>query len=84
MEDIKNMMDYNNYGGGVMLGVKKIIVKGHGSSKPNAIKNKVSVSIFITSNINYILVYDEILIFSINKKLFNPFLFLKFQNHLRS
>ena len=35
--NIKNMMDYNNYGGGVMLGVKKIIVKGHGSSKPNAI-----------------------------------------------
>ena len=35
--NIKNMMDYNNYGGGVMLGVKKIIVKGHGSSKSNAI-----------------------------------------------
>lgn len=37
--EIKDMMDYNNYGGGVMLGTKKIIVKGHGSSKSSAIKN---------------------------------------------
>ena len=36
--DIKDMLDYNNYGGGVMLGTKKIIVKGHGSSKTKAIK----------------------------------------------
>ncbi len=36
---IKNMMDYNNYGGGVMLGVSKVIVKGHGSSKSLAIYN---------------------------------------------
>lgn len=31
--EIKNMMDYNNYGGAVLLGAKKTIVKGHGSSK---------------------------------------------------
>lgn len=37
--EIKNKMDYNNYGGGVMLGVKKVIVKGHGSSKSKAVKN---------------------------------------------
>lgn len=30
---IKNLMDYNNYGGAVLLGTKKTIVKGHGSSK---------------------------------------------------
>ena len=36
---IKNLMDYNNYGGAVMLGVKKIIIKGHGSSKANSIYN---------------------------------------------
>jgi len=34
---IKDMMDYNNYGGGVMLGTRKIIIKGHGSSKASAI-----------------------------------------------
>ena len=31
--DIKDFMDYNNYGGAVMLGLKKTVVKGHGSSK---------------------------------------------------
>lgn len=30
---IKTLMDYNNYGGAVLLGCKKTIVKGHGSSK---------------------------------------------------
>lgn len=30
---IKDFMDYNNYGGAVMLGLKKTVVKGHGSSK---------------------------------------------------
>lgn len=34
---IKDFMDYNNYGGAVMLGVNKTIIKGHGSSKSNAI-----------------------------------------------
>jgi len=28
---IKDLMDYNNYGGAVMLGLKKIVIKGHGS-----------------------------------------------------
>lgn len=37
--EIKDMMDYNNYGGAVMLGVKKTIVKGHGSSKTKAVYN---------------------------------------------
>lgn len=36
---IKDLMDYNNYGGGVMLGVSKTIVKGHGGSKSKAIYN---------------------------------------------
>ena len=35
--EIKDMMDYNNYGGAVMLGIKKTVVKGHGSSKAKAI-----------------------------------------------
>jgi phosphate acyltransferase len=28
---IKDFMDYNNYGGAVMLGLQKIVIKGHGS-----------------------------------------------------
>lgn len=39
--EIKDFMDYNNYGGAVLLGCKKTIVKGHGSSKTNAIYNCV-------------------------------------------
>ena len=37
--EIKDFMDYNNYGGAVLLGCKKTVVKGHGSSKTNAIYN---------------------------------------------
>ena len=34
---IKNLMDYNNYGGAVLLGCAKTVVKGHGSSKATSI-----------------------------------------------
>ena len=37
VKGIKNKMDYNNYGGAVLLGCKKTIVKGHGSSKSSAV-----------------------------------------------
>ncbi len=33
----KRFMDYQNYGGSVLLGCKKVVVKGHGSSKAAAI-----------------------------------------------
>lgn len=35
--EIKDTMDYNNYGGAVLLGANKTIVKGHGSSKSEAV-----------------------------------------------
>ena len=47
---IKNLMDYNNYGGGVMLGVNKTIIKGHGSSKTNAIYNCVKQAYTLEKN----------------------------------
>ena len=31
--ELKDYMDYNNYGGAVLLGCSKTVVKGHGSSK---------------------------------------------------
>ena len=34
----KRFMDYRNYGGSVMLGCKKLVVKGHGSSNAEAIR----------------------------------------------
>lgn len=36
---LKDYMDYNNYGGAVLLGCAKTVVKGHGSSKDTAIYN---------------------------------------------
>lgn len=47
---IKNMMDYNNYGGAVMLGVSKTIIKGHGSSKASAIYNCIKQAYNIEVN----------------------------------
>ena len=37
MYEIKDLMDYNNYGGAVLLGASKTIVKGHGSSNDVAV-----------------------------------------------
>ena len=36
--DIKQFMNYQNYGGSVMLGTRKTVVKGHGSSNEKAVK----------------------------------------------
>lgn len=38
---VKHKMDYNDNGGAVLLGLEKIVVKSHGSSKAKAIKNSV-------------------------------------------
>ena len=35
--DLKEFMNYQNYGGSVLLGTSKVVVKGHGSSKPVAV-----------------------------------------------
>lgn len=50
INDIKSMMDYNNYGGAVMLGVAKTIIKGHGSSKPKAIYHCIQQAYTIEKN----------------------------------
>ena len=34
----KEFMDYQNYGGSVLLGTSKVIVKGHGSSNAIAVQ----------------------------------------------
>ena len=36
-KNLKGKMDYNNKGGAVLLGTKKIIVKGHGGSKAKSV-----------------------------------------------
>ena len=36
--DMKEFMNYQNYGGSVLIGTSKVVVKGHGSSKARAIE----------------------------------------------
>ncbi len=36
---LKNQMDFNNYGGGAFLGIKKCVIKAHGASTATAIYN---------------------------------------------
>jgi len=50
MYDVKNMMDYNNYGGAVLLGAAKTIVKGHGSSKSEAVYQCIKQAYNMESN----------------------------------
>lgn len=37
----KSFMDYQNYGGSVLLGTSKVVVKGHGSSKAVAVQKSI-------------------------------------------
>ncbi len=39
--DMKEFMNYQNYGGSVLLGTSKVVVKGHGSSKAVAVEKCV-------------------------------------------
>jgi phosphate acyltransferase len=43
-KEFKKRMDYTEYGGAPLLGVKGVIIVGHGSSNANAIKNAVRVA----------------------------------------
>lgn len=48
--EIKDFMDYNNYGGAVLLGAKKTLVKGHGSSKSQAVYNCIKQAYTMEKN----------------------------------
>lgn len=41
LRELKNEFDYSEYGGAPILGVKGAVVKMHGSSKANAVKNTI-------------------------------------------
>lgn len=47
---MKDFMDYNNYGGAVLLGCKKTIVKSHGSSKETAVFKSVELAYKMEKN----------------------------------
>lgn len=41
LSDMKKKLDYSEYGGAPLLGVKKLVVKAHGSSNSKAFKNAI-------------------------------------------
>jgi glycerol-3-phosphate acyltransferase PlsX len=43
-EDFKKRLDYSEYGGAPLLGIKGVAIVGHGSSNANAIKNAIRVA----------------------------------------
>ena len=50
MYEVKDLMDYNNYGGAVLLGAAKTIVKGHGSSNETAVYNCIKQAYTMEKN----------------------------------
>ena len=50
MYEVKDLMDYNNYGGAVLLGAAKTIVKGHGSSNEIAVYNCIKQAYTMEKN----------------------------------
>lgn len=54
--DFKRRVDYSEYGGGPLLGVKGVCIICHGRSNANAIKNAIRVAAEFTSgNINHMI-----------------------------
>ncbi len=41
LKGVKKKLDYNDNGGAVLLGLQKIVIKSHGSSKAKSIKNSI-------------------------------------------
>jgi glycerol-3-phosphate acyltransferase PlsX len=44
------MMDSSEVGGALLLGVKKTVIKAHGSSDAKAVKNAIRQAVAITEN----------------------------------
>ena len=47
---LKKNLDFNKYGGALLIGLKKVVVKSHGSSKPISIKNSILNALTIYRN----------------------------------
>ena len=50
INDMKKQFDYKEYGGAVMLGVKKPIVKAHGSADARTFKNAIKQAVWFLEN----------------------------------
>jgi glycerol-3-phosphate acyltransferase PlsX len=68
MKELKSEFDYSEYGGAPILGVKGAVVKMHGSSNANAVKNTILKGIpYAETNVvqtiqNSVLELEEIII----------------------
>ncbi len=60
MYEVKDLMDYNNYGGAVLLGASKTVVKGHGSSKEEAVYQCIKQAYNMEANNLCTAIADEI------------------------
>ena len=56
----KQFMDYRNYGGSVLLGCSKIVVKGHGSSNEIAVSKCIEQAYRMQENGMTVRIRDEI------------------------
>ena len=56
INDMKKQFDYKEYGGAVLLGVKKPVVKAHGSADDKTFKNAINQAVWFLDNnlIDYI------------------------------
>lgn len=50
LDDMKKQFDYKEYGGAVMLGVKKPVIKAHGSADANTFKNAIKQAVWFLEN----------------------------------
>lgn len=50
IDDMKKQFDYKEYGGAVMLGVKKPVVKAHGSADAKTFKNAIKQAVWFLEN----------------------------------
>ena len=46
INDMKKQFDYKEYGGAVLLGVKKPVIKAHGSSDARTFKNAIKQAVW--------------------------------------
>lgn len=50
IDDMKKQFDYKEYGGAVLLGVKKPVVKAHGSADARTFKNAIKQAVWFLEN----------------------------------
>lgn len=50
IKDMKKQFDYKEYGGAVMLGVKKPVIKAHGSADARTFKNAIKQAVWFLDN----------------------------------